>query len=109
MRRGRKKLEWKLPLYVGDEIGYPDLLRKKMDAGLIDRKRYLITLSENPGNQLELFSASFMKQEAFWNLCPPIIGVAGSKADAVQVVQRIAEECLQETGNCNIREYLKNR
>ena len=66
-------LNWYKRLYVGDNAKKKkkQLIRKiNMGAGVIDV--YLITLAQNPENQLDIFPANELKQKARRRTCPTV-------------------------------------
>lgn len=109
MEKDRNRLDWYESYYVGEGIRNPEKIVEKLNDGKLVTGIYLVTLSENPGNILEMFSASLLKQEIFRELCPTIIGIAKGKDGAIQMAQQLVEESLKATGSCRITEYLKNR
>ena len=38
-----------------------------------------------------------------------IVGIASDYKEAVQIVLKITNECVSENGNCNLKEYLKQK
>ena len=70
---------------------------------------YVVTLSDNPGNILEILSAAELMQASVRAICPPVVGLANGRDGAIRMVQEIVEEVYRETGDLKIREYLENR
>lgn len=84
-------LKWCKDLRIGEGVKKADKIRRKLNHGKIVPGVYLITFSENPRNLLE------------------IIGLAGDKDEAVDMVVEIIREVYDATGDFRIEEYWKNR
>ncbi|MCL2719353.1 MAG: hypothetical protein FWE14_11305 [Lachnospiraceae bacterium] len=93
-------------LYIGESIKNPAAvkLKLKVNAGLFGI--FIITLAEGE-NQLEIYHAAFLKQKLHRKYWPPyIIGIANGQEEAVNIVGKIAEECVKATGNAKLKDYL---
>lgn len=92
-------------LYIGDTIKKPEKIKKKLKRYAKLNNVYLIAyMAQN--RQLEIYH-SLMLQQYYYKENPPyIIGIAGSKDEAAQLICRIAEEAVQKTGQANLIEYL---
>ncbi|OUO80278.1 hypothetical protein B5F53_04785 [Blautia sp. An249] len=103
-------LNWYSKLFVG-EGARKNLSRTilKIKAGRLAAGIYVITLSANPDNLLEFFRADLLKQKAFRLNCPPIIGIAKGKDEAMDLVAQILQETYACAGTFCVEEYLKNR
>lgn len=92
-------------LYIGDTITNPQKVKWKLKhhAGV---QVYVITVAPL-ADQLEIFHSAYLKQK-YYRFHPPIIvGIASDYDEAVKIVVKITQECLDATGNCNLKEYLK--
>lgn len=94
-------------LYVGDTIKNPNKIKWKLKhhAGV---QAYVVTIAAG-NDQLELFHSAYLKQKYFRKHPPIVVGIASDYNEAVQIVMRITQECLNNTGNCNLKEYLKQK
>lgn len=101
--------DWLLKYYVGQGVKKPEKIRKKIDSGKLAPGVYLVTLSDNPGNLLEIFSAVLLMQKPFAALCPRILGMAMGKEEALEMASQIIMEVYGCTGTFCIKEYFKNR
>ncbi|MBR1477928.1 MAG: hypothetical protein IJ608_08225 [Lachnospiraceae bacterium] len=95
-------------LYIGESIRDKDIERIKYNlrnnpalCGV-----YLLALSEAEGNLLEFYNARLLQLPIYKNYRKHIIGIAGSEEEAVQMVADIMEECFDNTGGYNVKEYL---
>lgn len=102
-------LRWVNHYYVGSGIKDPEKIRKKIDQGKIVPDIYVLTLSQNPGNLLEMLPSVTLNQKWVRELCPPIIGIARGKDGAIGLVTNILLEVYRETGEFQIEDYIKNR
>ena len=99
-------LKWIKRYYVGKGIkGSVKIQAQKPVTGV-----WLITLSEHPGNILEIVPAVLLSQKQLYDTCPTIVGMAGSKPAAIELVKKIIEKVYKKTGEFDAADYiLKNR
>ncbi len=94
-------------LYIGDTVKEPDKIKKKLkkhEGTFV----YVITIATGP-DQLEIYHSGYLKQKYYRKHPPIIIGIASDYKEAVDIVVQITQECLETTGNCNLKEYLKQK
>ena len=96
-------LKWHKNYYRGASIKNISKIRLKLIQGKPVPGIYLITLSENPHNQLEIL------QETAARICPEIVGIAKGKEEALELITDMVQTIYEETGELNIKEYWKNR
>ncbi len=77
---------------------------KKRSAKLIDI--YIIALSLNDCEQLEIFDTAFLQQDFIDLEKHLIVGMALGKSDAFDIVKSIVEESYNVTGNVDIKAYI---
>ena len=69
---------------------------------------YLITLASNGVDQLDILhyglNSRMMRQ---YLELPPVVGLAGNKREALQLVQDILRQVYAETGGCDMRGYFQ--
>lgn len=102
------KINYHNRLYLGDSIQKSklDKLRKRLDKKPLSCDAYLITISRNPSDQLEIFSAKQLVQN-YYNQYPVyVIGITSDYNEAVALVEQIVQECLSTRGDCALKEYL---
>lgn len=102
-------LEWLANYYTGEGIKNPRKIQSRINAGKLVPGIYLLTLSTNPGNLLEIIPAPMLVQKSAYALCPVIAGMARGKDEAIDLACEIILEVYQETGGFEVEEYLKNR
>ncbi len=94
-------------LYVGDGVKNPQRVKWKLKrhAGV---QVYVIALAPSP-DQLEIYHSAYLKQKYYRHHPPIIIGIAASYEEAVDLIVKITQECVEALGNCNLKEYLKQK
>lgn len=102
-------MKWLDRYYLGESIKEPYKIRRKIEAGKAAPGIYLITLSDNPHNLLEILPSVVLLQKRAMGFCPQVVGMARGKAEAMELVSQIIEEIYQETGSFEVEEYIKNR
>ena len=94
-------------LYVGESVNNPDKLIHKLQKHAKRVNAYVITLSKNPYDQLEIYQAGYLSQKYYKENPPYIIGIASNYEEAVGIITRIAEASVLARGDCRLKEYLK--
>lgn len=84
----------------------------RIRRGRFQLDTYLITLSDNPDNLLDMFSANVLKQPYLRNkrgFMPEIyvVGLAKGYAEGLEVITAIIDDVYQQTGAFDIPGYLK--
>lgn len=95
-------------LYLGESIKAEklDKIKKKLEKKPLFSGVFLITLSRNESDQLEIYEAKQLAQSYYKKNPPHVVGIAKSHAEAVSIVERIVQECLQARQDCSLKEYL---
>ena len=101
-------IQWSRNLYVGASCdGHEEEILHTLEKGENIGGIYLLTLSDNHCDSLEILESRFLRQDWVRRLLPEIIGLAGSKAEALAMVEAITQECLEKTGDADLRAYLR--
>lgn len=95
-------------LYLGDSIREKKLgkLIKKLEKKPFFSGVFLIAVSRNASDQLEILDARQLVQSYYQSHSLYVVGIAGNRDEAVELVERLAQECLKERGDCALKEYL---
>ncbi len=95
-------------LYVGESIREKklDKIKKKLESRPLLSGVFLITLSENQSDQLDIYEAKLLAQSYYKRNPPVVVGLAGNYDEAVSLVEQLVRECLEERGDCALKEYL---
>ncbi len=94
-------------LYIGDTVTDPAKVKWKLKhhAGV---QVYVVTIASG-ADQLEIFHSAYLKQKYYRYHPPVIVGIASGYEEAVQIIVNITQECVEIMGNCNLKEYLKQK
>ncbi len=95
-------------LYLGDGItaGKLDKIKKKLARSPVTAGVYVIVLSRNGVDQLDIFEGKTLAWPYYRKNPPVVVGIAGSYGDALGIVEKMVQECLEARGDCALREYL---
>lgn len=95
--------------YVGHTFKHSKKFLRKLKKGSELKNAYVITLA--PGKDLlEIYECSVLNQPYYRQRFErPVIGIAADYDEAVQLVITITQECLEQKGNCNLKEFLWER
>lgn len=102
-------LQWNKNYYIGEGIKNPHDIQQKLNRGKLVPFIYLLTLSRNEGNLMEIIPAAMLIQKSCYTICPPVIGMAMGKDQAMEMAGEIVMEAYRQTGSFKVAEYLKNR
>lgn len=102
------KLNYRPDLYLGESIREEklDKIKKKLENKPLLSGVFLIALSRNPSDQLEIYSARQLAQKYYAEHPPYVVGIAGAYDEAVAMVERMVRECMEKRGDCALKEYL---
>jgi lipoprotein NlpI len=102
-------MRWYHKLYIGKTARskrYKIVWKVKHHAGMLGV--YLITLSSNNENLLDIFDSSLILQPHYKREDMFIVGIACGYDEAVEVATQIIDELYRNTGDFDIRQYLTN-
>ena len=103
-----KRLTFHPSLFLGEGIAGRDLekIKKQLEKKLFFCNVYLVTPATNPNDMLEFYHSRQLKQKYYENHPPLVIGITRTYGEAVLMVQKLVQECLDKRGDCALREYL---
>lgn len=95
-------------LYLGESINERKLekIKRKLENKPLLSGIVLIAISRNASDQLEIYEARQLIQNYYRNNPPYVVGIAGSREEAMDIVERLAKECVEKRGDCALKEYL---
>ncbi len=99
-------MTWYKEFYAGESIEHKkDKVKWKIlhNAGQLDI--YVIALSSNRENLLDIISARELMQKAYPKQDMLVVGVDKGYDNALELAARIIMDVYQETGNLNVRDY----
>lgn len=99
-------IRWADKLYLGESIeGRKEKVIKAVENGKLTFAIFCITQASNPENLLDIISANELSFPYYQRQEVRIIGLAGSKSEARELVRVMIEEIYRETGGFSVREY----
>ncbi len=96
-------------LYLGKSINEKklDKIKKKLENKPLFSGVFLISISHNVSDQLEIYEAKQLAWGYYQKNPPCIVGIADNQIEAVELVEKIVEDCLKVRGDCKLKEYLQ--
>lgn len=105
-----EKITYRYQLYLSDSINYGDIFRIKrtLNTSPLKADVYLITRSINADEQLDIFHSKYLPQKFYnrHNMSIHVFGITKTKEEALAIVEKIAQECVNTRGDANIIKYL---
>lgn len=99
-------MHWIKHLYLGESVKKnASLIKYKIMIGKKSGKYYCILLPPG-GDMPEIIRVSYLKQLYYQHMDVTVIGLAGDKAEALEVLKDIIDETWQQTKQVNVRRYL---
>lgn len=95
-------------LYLGEGITDKklDKIKRNLEKRPLLSNVYLITLSQNKHNQLDIFQARQLVQRFYGTHPVQIVGIAKDYDDAIILVEKIVQQCMDKRGDCALKEFL---
>lgn len=102
-------LQFHPQLYLGESINTKklDKIMKKLREKPLLAGVYVVALSKNPSDQLELYDAKQLVQGYYQSNPPYIVGLAKDSQEGISLIEQIVSDCLKERGDCALKEYFK--
>ena len=103
-----KRVHFQSKLYLSEGITDKELdkLKKKLEKKPLLSGVFLIAISANPSDQLDIFEAKQLAWPYYEKNPPYVIGIAETYNEALSMVEQLVQECLRERNNCSLKEYL---
>lgn len=103
-----KRVCYHSKLYLSEGITEEklDKIKKKLENKPLLSSVFLIAVSANRSDQLDIFDARQLVQPYYKKNPPYVIGITKSREEAISIVEKIVQECLRERGDCALKEYL---
>lgn len=103
-----RKMTFHERLYLGESIPPKKLekIKKRLCKRPLLSGVYLIVPAHNPNDQLDIFDARQLVQPHYENESFYILGIAADYNEALQLIERMVQDCLRDRGDCRLREYL---
>ena len=96
------RLKFHYKLYMGRSMKWEkqDILKKKLRHDPASCGLFLITVSRNPSDQLEIIQTRQLAQRYYKKFPPYVAGIAAGYDEALEVVEELVKECLKARGDC---------
>lgn len=78
----------------------------KLEQKEVQLNKYLVVLSKNPKNQLDIFDSILLKQKIFEMNDLFIIGIADGYDGALEMIENLTQEVYDITKGTDIRNYV---
>lgn len=82
---------------------------KKLEQNRLQPQVYVIALSQGEQNHLEFFSSMLLKQRVFRDGELFVVGIANGYEEALSMTEEITKQVFEETGDADIRRFIKKR
>ena len=93
-------------LYFGKSIKNKYTLLWKLKYGFFSSKVYIISLAKGD-DQLECTPCYYLKQKWIRESLGEVVGIANDYNEMLDIIVKMTEDSLYNTGNPDIKEYLK--
>lgn len=103
-------MKWYRNLYIGFRA--KEKIRRiiwKTRHGKLQNNVFLLTLPTNEENLLDIIPANILLQPYFKRKEVWIAGIAVGREEAMEVLEVMVQKVLEETGQVNLKEYLKKQ
>lgn len=103
-----KSIKYYKKIYLSEDIDFRDLMQIKKDLIKQPLKAnvFLIAMSYNEHDQLDIYHSKYLEQRFYRERPPYIVGIAREKKDAVTLVEKMVQECVNLRGDVNLKAYL---
>ena len=110
-------LQFYRDLYLDSEIKHPEVIKWRLQHNAGSLSLYVITLCDTDpvsgeapyDGQLQFFHSAFLQQPYVKEHCPMIIGLARGRENAMELVRRIVQECLDTQSDVDLVSFLARR
>ena len=100
-------LKWYENIYCAGDVD-PWAVMQKINSGSYNAGVYLVTISANEKEQLDILRSSELSKKEIEKRCGMIIGIGKTRQNTYEIVAELAEDVLAKTGTCDIRGYFEN-
>jgi len=102
-------MNWGRKVYAGASVkAQLEQVRQEMEEGRCRTGLYVITSSYNGKDQLDIRPARSLMKEPLREAGVRILGVAASKKEALELVREMTQDCVDETGDADLRRFLED-
>ena len=102
-------MEFYKELYISENLKKnKDRIIEKLKKNKIQFRCYIISLTENPKNQLEFYDSLMLMQKNYKKENLFIVGIANGYDGALEIIEKITEETYAKQGDADIRRFIMN-
>jgi hypothetical protein len=106
--KGMNAMNWYEKLYIGETIKEKkDRLIRDIDMGRHPLRIYLVIIVGGKQDQLEIIRACEIKYWYEKGRCPMIVGMARGRKETLELLQRMTQDALADTGGLDFRAYFR--
>lgn len=100
-------MKYYFALYVDEQIEEKqEEIIKKIEKDKRQLETYLIALTKNESNHLEIFHSLLLVQKMMEKKDLFVVGISKGYAKALELVEKITQEVYDETSGTDIRNYI---
>lgn len=92
-------------LFIGESIREPDTVKENLLNSKLQPDIFVISISVS-NDQLDIYDSKYLLQPFWEKEKLLIVGIAGSRDEAIRLVISITEKTVRETGTADIKKYL---
>ena len=94
-------------LYMDERIREKqEIVLKNIEDNKWQLEKYLIVLTKNEKNHLEIFNSVLLMQQSMSKDDLFIVGITSGYTEALEIIEKIAQEVYDKTGGIDIRKYI---
>lgn len=104
-----KKFKLQKKLYIGESLMEENINRLLWRLRFRSKKTnlFVVLVSENPSDQLDILHSRYLSTKLYDKRTLKLVGVASTHKEAVELVCKITNECVAETGSAYIKQFLE--
>jgi hypothetical protein len=81
---------------------------RKMKWGKQQFNIFAITLSPNEHDLLEIYPSNVLTQKHYRKSDLVVVGIAYGKEEAMDMMQLVLQDCMEATGDLDVKSYIRN-
>lgn len=94
------------PLYIDVSFKNVSMMKQRIRFSKIPLLNYVIVLSQNSGDQLEIIQGSVLRQRYYPKKSLFVVGISKDYNGAINLVMKIVEDTYRNTGGYDIKAFL---
>lgn len=95
-------------LYVDSEVSkQKNKIIRKLKHNKETIGIYVITLSNNPKDELDIYPSYVLRQKEYINQELIVVGIASDKDKAMELIVNMTDDCFSEMGKISFRQFFR--